>query len=327
MSVEPFGVLVSSAGRRGALVQLLRQTLRELGLTGEVAASDQSPLSAAFHLADRGELVPPQTDPGFIDALLEICERRRIRLLIPTHDGELPILAAARTRFGAVGTTVAVSSPAAVAIGRDKVATHAFCNEHGFPTVRQASRAEVLAAAADWPWPLVAKPRFGSAAIGVSAVTTPSELAAIARDDLVVQTVARGTEHTVDVLVLRDGIARCAVPRRRIEVRAGEVAKAVTVREPGLEALALAVVDALPAPYGALNVQIFRDAATGELAVIEINARFGGGFPLAHEAGARFPRWLIEDIAGLRSTVTDDWRANLTMLRYDAAVYLPDLPT
>jgi carbamoyl-phosphate synthase large subunit len=113
------------------------------------------------------------------------------------------------------------------------------------------------------------------------------------------------------------------VPRRRLEVRAGEVSKGITVREPAVIDLAVRAAEALPGAWGCLNVQIFHDVASGQLAVIELNPRFGGGFPLAWEAGAHYPRWILEEVLGLPSTVHDRWTDGLVMLRYDAAVFRP----
>ena len=96
------------------------------------------------------------------------------------------------------------------------------------------------------------------------------------RVDYVVEQVATGGRVTVDVWVDNNGVGRSAVPRRRIEVRAGEVSKGVTVRDEVLMALALDVVSALPGARGVLNVQVFSDADRGFQQVIEINARFGG---------------------------------------------------
>jgi len=315
--MDRFGILVSSAGRRGALVAILRRALANLGLDGPVVASDVSGYSAAFHLADRGLLVPRQSDPGFVDALLELFEREAIRLVVPTHDGELPPLAAARDRFAAIGTTVSISDPATVAIGRDKARTHAWLTAEGFPTVRQGTVTDVLADAGSWRWPLVAKPREGSAGIGVLRCQSVADLP---EGDVVVQEIAPGDEHTVDVLVRRDGRCPVAVPRRRLEVRSGEVSKGVTVRHPALEDLAKRLAEALPGAFGVLNVQVF--AAGDELRVIEVNARYGGGFPLAYEAGARLPEWTIEELLGRPSTLADDWRDGLVMLRYDDAVFV-----
>jgi carbamoyl-phosphate synthase large subunit len=317
-----FPILVSSAGRRGGLVGILRRTLADLGLDGEIVATDMTALSSALQLADRRAVVPPQTDPGFVDATLAVCRAHGVRLVVPTYDGELPLLSAARERFAEIGATVSISAPETVAIGRDKVLTHRWLTEQRFPTVRQARPDEVLAAPDDWPWPLMVKPRTGSAAIGVRRVAQPGELARALDEDVVVQEIAPGREHTVDVLVLRDGRCLGAVPRRRIAVRAGEVEKGVTVRHAGLEALARRVAEALPGAYGVLNLQVFADPAGDQLRVIELNARYGGGFPLAFQAGARYPAWTIEELLGRPSTVTDDWRAGVVMLRYDDAVFV-----
>ncbi len=315
-----FTILVTSAGRRGALVELLRRSLAEAGTPGRVLAADASQLSAAYHLADAGFLVPPHADPGYVDTLLELCAREDVRLVIPTHDGELPLLAAARDRFTAAGVTVSVSAPETVAIGRDKAQTHAFCLQHGFPTVRQAAREVVLAQTDAWRWPLIAKPREGSASIGVQLVDTPDDLERLDRADIVVQEIAAGDEHTVDVLVLRDGRVVCPVPRRRIEVRAGEVSKGVTVRDAGLQELVAQIAGALPGAYGVLNVQVF--VSDDGYRVVEINARYGGGFPLAFEAGAHYPTWQIQEVLGETPAVSEDWRDRLLMLRYDEAVFV-----
>ena len=85
--------------------------------------------------------------------------------------------------------------------------------------------------------------------------------------------------------------------------------------------LARNIVENLPGAYGALNVQCF-STGDGELKIIEINARFGGGYPLAHHAGAPITRWLIEEILGREPQDRfDDWEDGLTMLRYDGAAF------
>jgi carbamoyl-phosphate synthase large subunit len=318
----PFTVLVSSAGRRVELLRGFRAALADLGVDGRVLAADRSWWSSAFHLADQGVRVPSCHDPSFVPAVLVVCARHGIDLVVPTIDPELPVYAAARDRFAEAGVTVAVSSPAAVAIAADKVRTHGWLVEAGLPTVRQAAVDVVRADPAGWPFPLVVKPRYGSAGTGVAVVTSHDELDVAARSgEVVVQSLAPGAEHTVDVLVDRAGRCVSVVPRRRLEVRAGEVSKAVTVRSPALEDLAERVCDALPGAYGPLTVQMFVEG--GDMAVIEVNARFGGGFPLAREAGADHPRWLVEEVAGLPSTASRDaWRDGLVMLRYDAAVFV-----
>jgi carbamoyl-phosphate synthase large subunit len=328
-------VLISSAGRRVELVRIFRRAVAELTRGGRVLAADSSWYSSASHEADEGIIAPEATDAAFVPAMLASCAEHGVDVVVPTADRELGVWAAARARFAAIGTAVAVSAPEAVAIARDRLRTHAWLTEHGFPTVRQGRLREALAEPAAWPVPLVVKPRFAGAGEGACLVRTREELAALveresdrafageAGCELLVQSLAGGVEHTIDVLV--DGVGRCvsAVPRRRLETRGGEVSKAVTVRSAPLIALARRLGEALPGAHGALNFHVFLDDATGGLAVLDVNARFGAGFPLSWRAGADHARWLLEDACGLTSSVTPAcWRDGLVMLRYDAAVFV-----
>jgi carbamoyl-phosphate synthase large subunit len=97
----------------------------------------------------------------------------------------------------------------------------------------------------------------------------------------------------------------------------------MTCRCKPVEELATRLAQILPGAWGVINTQIFYDAPTNRLNVIEINPRFGGGYPLAHQAGATMARWIIEEVAGLPLTATKDrWEDGLTMLRYDEAVFV-----
>jgi len=337
----PVTVLISSAGRRVELLRAFRRALAAIGASpGRVLATDSSWYASAFHQADEAFVVPRLDDDAYVPQLLELCLKYDVDLIVPTIDTEMPVWVASRDQFTEIGTTIALSGDGVVAIAADKQLTHDWLAANGFPTVGQTTPADVLAEPDTWGFPLMAKPRFGSAGLGVGVVHDAAELSLVASrghelGEMVVQTVARGVEHTIDVLVDRAGHCVCAVPRRRIEVRAGEVSKGMTVRSPVLTDLATRLCDALPGAYGALNIQVIVDGApdvpaadlgdvgVDDLAVIEINARYGGGFPLSLEAGADFPRWMLEDLLGLPSTASAaDWRAGLVMLRYDAAVFV-----
>lgn len=324
MSSEPFNILISSAGRRVALLRLFRQALANLGLDGRVLAVDMTRASSAFQSADAGFVVPRCTDPSFVPRMLELCRTHAVKLLIPTIDPELPVYAAHREDFAAIGTHVHVSPPDAIAIASDKRRTHAWLTAEDLPTVGQADQPrDVLDQPDAWPWPLIAKPTRGSSATGIAIVDTPAALAALTDGkDYIVQTLAQGVEYTVSTFIAANGDVVCAVPRRRLQVRAGEVSKGITCRHPAVEALAMDVARALPGARGAINVQIFHDPDTGDLNIIEINPRFGGGFPLAWQAGAHYPTWLIEERLGLPSSAAGAWRDRLVMLRFDDAVFV-----
>jgi carbamoyl-phosphate synthase large subunit len=321
-AMSDFNILMSSAGRRVALQNILRQTLRDMDIDGAVMAVDMSPMSAAFQTADRAFLVPRCSDEAFIPTVLEICEKHRVKLVVPTIDTELPCYADARHLFEAIGTTVAVSSPAVIAIAGDKAQTNCWLKRHGFPVPRQAALEEVKHSPNNWPLPLVIKPRTGSASAGIVFATRRAEIDLIENvADFVVEEQLAGIEYTIDVLATSPGRCVCAVPRRRMEIRGGEITKAQTCRLPELESLACRISETLPGAYGVLNIQVM----VGESGptVLEINPRFGGGFPLTWEAGGDYPKWMLEELLGLPSTASRDaWEDGVTMLRYDAAVYV-----
>lgn len=327
---ESITVLFTSAGRRVELISCFRADAAALGIDLRVFAADLKPeLSAACRVADARFAVPFITDPGYVEAVFARCVREQVQLLVPLHDGELALLAAQRERFAAAGIRVAVSAPEVVAIARDKLATAQAFAAAGIPTPRTARLDDVLAApsTADWRWPVIAKPVAGSASIGVHLVPDRQTLGALAlrvdRARYLVQEQCAGREYTVNVFFDRSGRVRCAVPHERLEIRAGEVSKGRTERHAGLGAAARQLEPALPGAWGPLCFQAFV-AADGAVGVFEINARFGGGYPLAHHAGATFPRWLLEDALGRDVTAHDDWRSGVLMLRHDRSIFVSE---
>lgn len=315
-------ILVSSAGRRIGLIQCLQVWLRALGMEGLVLAGEISKSAPAWHIADHAFLVPRCTAPEFTDSVLELCVAEKISLVIPTIDTELPAFARARNEFAENGVLLAVSDPATVAIARDKKKTNEFFRECGIPTVSQHEAPAILDGK-QVDWPLIAKPTAGSSSEGVRIVRSATDLrSAVGKraEDFIVEEIAKGQEYTVSVYV-HEGRVVCAVPRLRLATRGGEVSKGLTTNIGEIKELAKAVGEALPGARGPLNVQLFR-SDDGGMKAIEINARLGGGYPLAHKAGAQFVKWLIQESAGGDPQYSDEWEDGLAMLRYDTEIFV-----
>jgi carbamoyl-phosphate synthase large subunit len=314
--------LLSSGGRRGALVQLLRRF--PAGRTdNQVVVVDASALSAAGRLADSFELVPHADSPDFIDEVLRVAKTHHADIIIPTIDPELEVYARHRERFLAADVGIWVSGPEVARLGADKWDLYRWLTSKGFPTITTAQVITVQAdsaTAAAMSGPVVAKPRSGSSSIGMITADSIADidLHSLGAEYLIQQR-APGVELTVDFAVDRAGQFLGAVPRRRLEVRAGEVSKAVTVKVPAVQELVRELALTLPDAYGVLNVQIFFEPDSGAINIIEINPRFGGGYPLSHEAGADFITALLRSDQGQTALVS--WEPGTVMVRYDDAAF------
>lgn len=113
---------------------------------------------------------------------------------------------------------------------------------------------------------------------------------------------------------------KCVVPRKRIFIRAGEINKGVTKKNRIVKEF-MEKLSFLEGAVGCLTIQIFFHKENEKILGIEINPRFGGGYPLSYLAGANYPLWLIKEyLLNQNINVFDDWKDNLLMLRYDAEV-------
>lgn len=319
----PFPILLCSAGRRVELTECFRHAGEQLGLAVLVHAADLAPTaSAACLVADTAHAVPRADSQDYADAVLSIARREGVRLVVPTIDTELAALAAARPRFEAEGIRLAIGSVALVEIARDKLRTATFLAQQGVPVPRTASLEEALGDPEPWQGQLFLKPRHGSSGRGIRAVDDLSVLSGEPfAEPMLVQERLRGPEFTVNCFFDRAGELRAAVPHERLAVRGGEVEKGITRRDPELAELARHLALALPGPQAALCFQAMR-AEDGQFRLFEINARFGGGYPLAHEAGAPFARWLLEECTGAPSTASDEWAEGVMMVRHDRSLFV-----
>ena len=84
--------------------------------------------------------------------------------------------------------------------------------------------------------------------------------------------------------------------KRKLAMRAGETDKAVTVDNPELRRIGALIGENLH-HIGNLDMDIMQ-RANGDFCVLELNPRFGGGFPFSYEAGVNFPKAIIEWLQG-----------------------------
>lgn len=318
-----FNVLFTCIGRRVSLLDNFRAAARQLRVKSLFLGTDVSELSPALQLCDKKFLVKSVNHRNYVKQLLSIVERNKVKLLVPTVDLDLKLLAENKAAFASLGCSVLVSEPNVVDICQDKRKTYRFLVKNGFDTpVTMSSKVGLSKKKLNWPCFL--KPWDGYASRGTAIVKNRRELAFFAKKipNAVCQEYINGQEFTCDVYVDFNMSVRCVVPRRRIEVRAGEVSKAEVVKHPHVMSKAAKLVERLGAGPGVITLQLFL-TKDNKVKFIEVNPRFGGGIPLSIKAGANFPKWILQELVGRKTSIGfDNFKDKLIMLRYDGEVWL-----
>lgn len=319
---KKISILFSCIGRRVSLLKSFKAAARQLKLEPCIIGTDVTQLSAALALCDKGFVVNPVGHREYLGQLLDIVVKCKVNLFIPTTDLDLKLLAVNKSRFAKLGCEVMISSPDVIDICQDKRETFDFLLAKGFDTPDTISTRSALLRK-KLTYPRFLKPWDGHAGRGTATVTGREEMKVFSRriPNCIVQEYIDGVEYTCDVFVDFAMKVRTVVPRKRIEIRAGEVSKGQIVKHDEIMSQGRKLVETLGAGPGVITIQLIEDL-NGNIKIIEINPRFGGGAPLSIKAGANFPKWILQQVIGREPRIKfDGFKDNLTMLRYDDEVW------
>lgn len=311
-------ILITSAGRRVSLVSYFQKEAKKiLGENAKVFTTDLYPeMSSACLTSDRGFKVGRFADEDYMDALFELCVENNVKLIIPTIDTELKLLTQSRKRFLEAGIHAIVSDESFIDICRDKRGMNKFFRKKGFLIPDSIDIDEPT-------FPVFIKPYNGSSSKDIFLVKDASMLAEYMKDKerfmhLEYLSSKEYKEYTIDLYYNNDGHLKCVVPRVRIAVRGGETNKGITQKHGYIINFVKEKLANIEGARGCLTLQIFHGQENNKIYGIEINPRFGGGFPLSYLAKANYPAWIIEEhLLGTEITSFDDWEDNLLLLRHD----------
>jgi len=300
-----------------------RNAAEQLDVNLTMLAVDMDPSwSPACQVADCCYEVDPCTSDGYIKQVLEICSKHDVKLIVPTIDTELLIYAENRQVFEKAGIQLHLGSSEFVRVARDKALTAQLLDRNGIPIPRTWNPPEALKDRKHLPFPVLLKPKGGSCSKGIETVSSADILKEkmVCRDDYLIQELCTGREYTVNCFYDRQGNCVATVPHFRKFVRDGEVCLAQTERIPEFTAVARQLGQIFNGIWGCICFQGFRQK-DGSVRVFEINARFGGGYPICDAAGGTFARWLLQDLMGETPDYHDEWKEDVRMLRYDEATF------
>ena len=163
---------------------------------GKIVATDSSPLSAGFFMADNGEVISEANHYSFVDRLFEIVKKFDVKVLMPSSGFDIYPYSENRDKLAETGTYAVVSDRATLEICRDKTLTYQNLSDN-FEVPFTTTDPEKIRA-----FPVIAKPRFGKGSRDILKIEDESDLKYVSSRfvDMIFQEFLPGTEYTVDVL-------------------------------------------------------------------------------------------------------------------------------
>lgn len=257
----------------------------------------------------------------YVDTLIDIINLEAIDLLIPIVDIELEVIARNKDIFEK-STFLLLSSYNTIMTCNDKIRTFEFFNKIGISTMKTIlindyRKIKDIITYSGIKYPIIVKPRKGVSSRDVYKIHSEEELFFVKRvKDPVVQEMGFGQEYTIDVFCDGEKLIS-AVPRKRVETRAGISYKGQTEKDINLINYAKKIAEALKIK-GPANIQCFKDS--DEIKFIEINPRFSGSLPLTIEAGVNTPLFALKIAAGGKLDPINDFKI-VKMCRYWEEVF------
>lgn len=294
-----------------------------------IVATDASELGPAIYEADKYYIVPPITAAGYIDMILEICQKEKISGILSLIDPELSLLAENEERFRKIGVTVVGSSYELCETALDKMRMYHWLSEHGYPCARSWEDRESFyreVDAGNIHYPVFVKPARGSASISISKVYDRDTVDLLFKheDGLMIQEFLDGQEIGADVYIdLISGEVVSIFTKKKIKMRAGETDKAVSFKDEKLFSIIEKFV--LEAGYrGQIDIDIF--LVDGVYYISEVNPRFGGGYPHAYEAGCDHMKLILNNLQGhVNKKTIGAYEEGIYMMKYNEVCIRKDV--
>lgn len=328
--LEKITVLITAAGNvfmPGTIACLKNNGEREIRVIGADLNKDDTILQ----MCNAAYQVPRGDSPDYIDALLDVCRKEQVDILLPIMSVELNKLAENRARFEALGTKVSVSDTKALEIANDKRKLLDFLKDQGIPCAEYEvihHVEEIKAAVMKLGYPkkrVCIKATNGSGSRGfriiddtvsrfdlflndkpTSGVIRLEELISVLQEketipELIAMEYLPGAEYTVDLLA-DHGESRVICCRKSLRMENSIMLEAEIVDNPQITDLCYRTTKALGLD-GNIGYDI-REREDGTPFIMECNPRITAGVPYFHLAGTNLPYLCVKKLLGEELSVS-----------------------
>lgn len=292
-------ILFLGGARRVTMARMFKAAGKELGLPEVNIFSYETSTHVPVSVEGKVIIGRLWRDADLYEHLHATVEEYGITVMIPFVDGAVAVAQEYARRYPG---RVYVPAEGHSEFMFDKIKADEVFRAHGLP-VPESFTVDSLT---DGSFPIIMKPRFGSASKGIKVVGAYPELLfdlyperkkELEENYLIQRFVRNSKEYTADCFVTLGGEMYVSA-RERLEVTGGEVTRTVTTDRSDVHALSLATLRAIGLK-GAVTVQIIRDCESDRCMVMEVNPRLGGGAVCSVNAGFNLPKAILCEALGL----------------------------
>ena len=314
MKVSNSTILVPGASAPAAINTI--KSLKMVKYPVRIVSSDTNPISAGFYMSDAHELLPEVESKSYLTRLFEIITKHKISILMPSSGYDIYRYSKNKRKLLKLGALPVVSDENTMEICRDKVQTYRHLSKKFDLPATTLDPKEIRG------FPLIAKPRYGKGSKGITKIENSIDLkyTLSKQRELIFQEYLPGTEYTIDVLSDLDGNPLIAVPRIRVQTKAGISTVGKIVMDEKISETCKSIAKYLKIK-GPCCIQM-KESNDGTLKLVEVNPRLGGGTIFTALAGANFPAMILDMAMGKRVRIPKI--SEITVVRYFEEIVVED---
>ena len=314
MKISISTILVPGASAPAAINTI--KSLKMVKYPVRIVSSDTNPISAGFYMSDAHELLPEVESKSYLPRLFEIITKHKISILMPSSGYDIYQYSKNKKKLLKLGALPIVSDETTMEICRDKMLTYNHLSKkYDLPATALDSK-EISG------FPIIAKPRYGKGSKGITIIENSMDLKYILskQSEIIFQEYLPGTEYTIDVLSDLNGEPLIAVPRIRVQTKAGISTVGKIVKNEKISETCKSIAKYLKIK-GPCCIQM-KESNEGTLKLVEVNPRLGGGTIFAALAGANFPAMILDMAMGKRIKIPKI--SEITIVRYFEEIVVED---
>lgn len=285
-----------------------------------ITLADANPAAVGRFLCDDFETIPVAPDASFITAILAVCLKKEIKIILPLVTKELIPFSKHIKEFEEKGINVLVSPSHALEIANNKSRLYEFLEWRGIPVpafrvVESVDQFKTAIEELGYPLkPVCFKPSVSNGSRGFRIVSEqmneldllfnykptstylslPDSIRILSSGsfpELLISEYLPGEEYSVDCIA-KHGVPVLIVPRLRKRMINGISVEGEFIKDDLIISYCIQIITALSL-HGNIGIQVKR-SATGQFLILEINPRVQGTISAALGAGVNLPELAVK---------------------------------